>query len=74
MSFDGRDMRNALGLFATGVCVITTTTGDQRALGMTANSFTSVSLDPPLALWSLKNNIGEQIILESDTENAHSIR
>lgn len=56
MSFDGRDMRNALGRFATGVCVITTTTDDQRALGMTANSFSSVSLDPPLVLWSLQNN------------------
>lgn len=56
MSFDGRDMRDALGRFATGVCVITTTTDDQRALGMTANSFSSVSLDPPLVLWSLQNN------------------
>jgi flavin reductase (DIM6/NTAB) family NADH-FMN oxidoreductase RutF len=56
MSFDGRDMRNALGRFATGVCVITTTTDDQRALGMTANSFSSVSLDPPLVLWSLQTN------------------
>lgn len=56
MTFDGRDMRNALGRFATGVCVITTTTDDQRALGMTANSFSSVSLDPPLVLWSLQNN------------------
>jgi flavin reductase (DIM6/NTAB) family NADH-FMN oxidoreductase RutF len=56
MSFDGRDMRNALGRFATGVCVITTTTDDQRALGMTANSFSSVSLDPPLVLWSLQSN------------------
>lgn len=56
MSFDGRDMRNALGRFATGVCVITTTTDDQCALGMTANSFSSVSLDPPLVLWSLQTN------------------
>ena len=56
MSFDGRDMRDALGRFATGVCVITTTTDDQRALGMTANSFSSVSLDPPLVLWNLQNN------------------
>jgi flavin reductase (DIM6/NTAB) family NADH-FMN oxidoreductase RutF len=54
MSFDGRDMRNALGRFATGVCVITTTTEDQRAVGMTANSFSSVSLEPPLVLWSLQ--------------------
>jgi len=55
MSFDGRDMRDALGRFATGVCVITTNTDDQRPLGMTANSFSSVSLEPPLVLWSLQN-------------------
>ena len=56
MSFDGRDMRDALGRFATGVCIITTTTDEQCALGMTANSFSSVSLDPPLVLWSLQIN------------------
>lgn len=56
MSFDGRDLRNALGRYTTGVCVITTTTEDQRSVAMTANSFASVSLDPPLVLWSLQNN------------------
>ena len=56
MSFDGRELRDALGRFATGVCVITTVTEDGRALGLTANSFASVSLDPPLVLWSLQNN------------------
>ena len=56
MSIDGRELRNALGRFATGVCVITALDKDQRALGMTANSFSSVSLDPALVLWSLQNN------------------
>ncbi len=56
MSFDGRELRNALGRFATGVCVITTRTDDGRSLGMTANSFSSVSLDPPLVLWNLQSN------------------
>jgi flavin reductase (DIM6/NTAB) family NADH-FMN oxidoreductase RutF len=56
MSFDGRELRNALGRFATGVCVITTVTESGTAVGMTANSFSSVSLDPPLVLWSLQNN------------------
>lgn len=56
MEVDGRQMRDALGRFATGVCLITTRTADGRALGMTANSFASVSLDPPLVLWSLQNN------------------
>ena len=55
MSFDGREMRDALGRFATGVCVITTTSEDQRDVGITANSFSSVSLDPPLVLWNLQN-------------------
>ncbi len=56
MSFDGRELRNALGRFATGVCIVTTVSDTQQALGMTANSFSSVSLDPPLVLWSLQNN------------------
>ena len=56
MSFDGRELRNALGRYATGVCVITTVTGAGQAVGMTANSFASVSLEPPLVLWSLQNN------------------
>lgn len=55
MSIDGRDFRNALGRFATGVCVITTLNEKGEAIGMTANSFASVSLDPPLVLWSLQN-------------------
>lgn len=55
MSFDGRELRNALGRFATGVTIVTATTDDKRAMGMTANSFSSVSLDPPLVLWSLQN-------------------
>lgn len=56
MSFDGLELRNALGRFATGVCLITAVDEQQRALAMTANSFASVSLDPPLVLWSLQNN------------------
>lgn len=55
MSFDGRKFRDALGRFATGVCVITTI-DSQKPVGMTVNSFASVSLDPPLVLWSLQNN------------------
>lgn len=55
MSMDGRELRNALGRFATGVCVISTLNKQGEAVGMTANSFSSVSLDPPLVLWSLQN-------------------
>jgi flavin reductase (DIM6/NTAB) family NADH-FMN oxidoreductase RutF len=49
--FSERDLRNALGRFATGVTVVTTMTPG-GPLGITANSFSSVSLDPPLVLWS----------------------
>lgn len=49
--FSERDLRNALGRFATGVTVITTQTAE-GPLGITANSFASVSLNPPLVLWS----------------------
>lgn len=48
-AFTGKDFRDALGAFATGVTVITTR-GDEHAYGMTANAFSSVSLDPPLVL------------------------
>ena len=47
--FSGTDFRNALGVFATGVTVITTQ-GVEHPFGMTANAFSSVSLDPPLVL------------------------
>jgi len=50
--FDLRDFRNALGAFATGVTIITARGADDGLYGMTANSFTSVSLTPPLVLWS----------------------
>jgi flavin reductase (DIM6/NTAB) family NADH-FMN oxidoreductase RutF len=52
-AFDQRDLRNALGTFATGVTIVTTCGPDGAPLGLTANSFSSVSLDPPLVLWSL---------------------
>ncbi len=50
---DRRDFRRALGQFATGVTVVTARTTDGRKVGVTVNSFSSVSLDPPLVLWSL---------------------
>ena len=52
MSHDPRAFRDALGHFATGVAVVTAV-GEAGALGLTINSFASVSLDPPLILWSL---------------------
>jgi 4-hydroxyphenylacetate 3-hydroxylase, reductase component len=46
-------LREALGRFATGVTVVTCRSADGGLVGLTANSFNSVSLDPPLVLWSL---------------------
>ncbi len=53
---DKGEYRKALGMFATGVAVITTTSGSGAPVGFTANSFTSVSLDPPLLLFCLGRN------------------
>ncbi len=50
--FDVRDLRRAFGQYATGVTVVTTRGADGLPWGMTANSFTSVSLNPPLVLWA----------------------
>jgi len=48
-----RGFRNALGSYATGVTIITATGADGKPYGLTCNSFASVSLNPPLVLWSL---------------------
>jgi flavin reductase (DIM6/NTAB) family NADH-FMN oxidoreductase RutF len=53
MSFTAREFRDALGLFPTGIAVVTTADPEGRLAGVTVNSFTSVSLDPPLVLVSL---------------------
>ncbi len=50
---DPRDFRNALGAFATGVTIITAAGADGKPYGLTCNSFASVSLNPPLVLWSI---------------------
>lgn len=49
----GRALRSALGRFSTGVAIVTTLTADARHTGVTVNSFSSVSLEPPLVLFSL---------------------
>ena len=50
---DARRFRNALGAFATGVTIVTTRDVAGKDVGLTANSFNSVSLEPPMVLWSL---------------------
>jgi len=56
MEIDQKVFRTALGAFATGVTVVTARGPDGRDIGLTANSFNSVSLDPPMVLWSLNKN------------------
>jgi len=53
ISFDPHQFRRALGNFACGVTIVTAIDPDGNKVGVTANSFNSVSLDPPLILWSL---------------------
>jgi flavin reductase (DIM6/NTAB) family NADH-FMN oxidoreductase RutF len=55
MPFDQKLYRSALGSFATGVTIVTASDGNGNGHGLTVNSFTSVSLDPPLVLWCLGN-------------------
>ncbi|MGH8196966.1 MAG: flavin reductase family protein [Steroidobacteraceae bacterium] len=50
---DKEGLRHALGQFATGVTIVTTAGSNDEPIGVTANSFNSVSLDPPMVLWSL---------------------
>lgn len=52
-AFDAKDFRKALSCFCTGVTVITAASDDGRRAGLTVNSFSSVSLNPPLVLWNL---------------------
>jgi 3-hydroxy-9,10-secoandrosta-1,3,5(10)-triene-9,17-dione monooxygenase reductase component len=55
-TFDRLDFRKALGSFPTGVTIISARTAEGRLVGVTCSSFNSVSLDPPLILWSLAKN------------------
>lgn len=54
--FDSTELRRALSCFATGVAVATTIDASGAPAGITISSFNSVSLDPPLVLWSIAND------------------
>ena len=69
-NFDAAQFRQALSQFATGVTVITTRLADGSFRGLTASSFNSVSLDPPLVLWSLGNAANSLPIF---TGNSHYV-
>ncbi len=68
--FDIAHFRQALSQFATGVTVITTRVDNGAFVGLTASSFNSVSLSPPLVLWSLSN---EASTLPAFTDNSHYV-
>ena len=52
-AFDSREYRHALGRFATGITIVSARDASGKPIGLTVNSFNSVSLDPPLIVWSL---------------------
>jgi len=64
---DVRKFRNALGCFTTGVAVVTTREAGKDPIGITVNSFSSVSLDPPLVLWCLDKKSDTLDIFERAT-------
>ena len=71
--FDSRAFRRALGNFATGVTVVTATAPDGTCAGVTANSFNSVSLDPPLILWSIDKRSSSLAVFEQASNFAVNI-
>jgi flavin reductase (DIM6/NTAB) family NADH-FMN oxidoreductase RutF len=70
---DARTFRDALGCFATGVTIITAMGPDGKPIGLTANSFTSVSLDPPLLLVCVANGAGSAAVLRSEERFAVNV-
>ncbi|MBC7437725.1 MAG: flavin reductase [Bdellovibrionales bacterium] len=71
--FDALALRSALGAFVTGVTVITTQDASGKPHGLTANSFNTVSLDPPLILWSQSKKAGSYDTFQQAAEFAISI-
>lgn len=71
-TFDPKDFRRALGMFGTGVTIVTTRAENGEPVGITANSFNSVSLEPPMVLWSLAKNARSLAVFQNaDTWNVH---
>jgi flavin reductase (DIM6/NTAB) family NADH-FMN oxidoreductase RutF/pimeloyl-ACP methyl ester carboxylesterase len=62
---DPRTLRDAMGCFSTGITVVTALSGNGRPVGLTANSFTSVSLDPPLVLACIARSARSLSVFES---------
>jgi flavin reductase (DIM6/NTAB) family NADH-FMN oxidoreductase RutF len=64
-AFNERQLRDALAQFATGVTIVCARAPGDRYVGFTANSFNSVSLDPPLILWTLSHRSSSLTAFES---------
>src|SRR5690606_5651988 len=74
VAIDSRQFRNALGAFTTGVTIVTTKDAQGHDIGLTANSFNSVSLDPPLVLWSLaKTSLSMSAFQQAEHFAVHSL-
>jgi flavin reductase (DIM6/NTAB) family NADH-FMN oxidoreductase RutF len=72
-SFTSDEFREALGMFATGVTIVTARAADGSLVGLTANSFNSVSLAPPLVLWSLARGAASMAALSTGSHYAINI-
>lgn len=72
-SFSPSEFRTALGMFATGVTIVTARAANGRLVGLTANSFNSVSLTPPLVLWSLSQAAASMAIFSTGSHYAINI-
>ena len=72
-SFSAQEFRAALGMFATGVTIVTARSGDGQVIGLTANSFNSVSLQPPLVLWSLSRAAGSMSVFSAGSHYAINV-
>lgn len=72
-SFSQREFRASLAMFATGVTIVTARTPTGTLVGLTANSFNSVSLHPPLVLWSLAQTAGSMAALSAGSHYAINI-
>jgi flavin reductase (DIM6/NTAB) family NADH-FMN oxidoreductase RutF len=71
--FSQPEFRAALGMFATGVTIVTARAANGRLIGLTANSFNSVSMQPPLVLWSLSRAAGSLTAFSSGSHYAINI-
>lgn len=72
-SFSSQEFRSALAAFATGVTIITARTASGDLIGFTANSFNSVSLSPPLVLWSLSRQARSMSTLSTGSHYAINV-